>query len=238
MTFGFTQQPVVCLVPIDTKKPPPLPETVTDLAAPKQARREFERGLRELGVGKLEEARKHLEKAVGEDPCYARAQTALGVTLTRQQQWADAESASRKSIKCDGGLLQGYLQLAVLLKSRKKYPESAAVLEQGLRQFPHEWRLHCQVGDVETAVGEYADAEQAFLKVQALNPELPAAFHLRLADVYQKWKKYDKAQAEMEAYLRADPNGQFAQATRTALREMQASGLASNVLSKTDQGKP
>jgi tetratricopeptide (TPR) repeat protein len=238
MTYGVTQRPMVYLVPIITKTPPPPADTATDLAAPRQARREFEKGARELDGGNLAEARMHLEKAVAADPCYARAQTALGVTLSRQQHWVEAESAFRNSIKCDGGFLDAYLQLAVLLKGRKKYQECAVTLEQGLRQFPNEWRLHYRFANAKEGLGEYETAEQEYLKTQALNAQLPSAFHLQLADFYRNWKKYDKAQAEMETYLRADPNGQFAEATRKMLRELQASGLVPGVPSKTDQGKP
>lgn len=241
MTWEVTPHPMIYLVPSVKRNPAlsaPPTETATDLAAPKQARREFEKGARELDGGNLAEARMHLEKAVAADPCYARAQTALGVTLSRQQQWVKAESAFRNSIKCDGGFLDAYLQLAVLLKGQKKYQECAVTLEQGLRQFPNEWRLHYRLANAKEGLGEYESAEQEYLKVQALNAQLPSAFHLQLADFYRNWKKYDKAQAEMETYLRADPNGQFAEATRKTLRELQASGLVSGVPSKTDQGKP
>jgi tetratricopeptide (TPR) repeat protein len=237
-TWGASHSPTIYLVPL-VKKNAALPaESATDLAAPKQARKEYERGSRELEGGNLEEARKHLEKAVVEDPCYACAQTALGVTLSRQQQLAAAESAFHNSIKCDGGYLEAYLQLAILLKGQKKYKECETALQQGLRRFPNEWGLHYQLGNAQEGSGDYEAAEQEFLKAQTLNAELPPAFHLRLADLYRNWKKYDKARAEMETYLRADPDGQFAEATRKMLREMEASGLVSGVPSKADQGKP
>ncbi len=237
-TWGASNSPTIYLAPLVKENATPPGEPVTDLAAPKRARREYEKGARELEGGNLEEARIHLEKAVAEDPCYARAQTALGVTLSRQQQWAAAESAFHNSIKCDGGFLEAYLQLAILLKGQKKYQECEATLEQGLRQFPSEWRLHYQLANAKEGLGDYETAEQEFLKAQTLNAELPPAFHLQLADLYRNWKKYDKAQAEMQAYLRAAPNGEFAEATRKMLREMPASELASSVPSKADQGKP
>ena len=237
-SWGVNHSPTIYLVPSGKRDATPPGEIATDLAAPKQARKEFEKGSRELEGGNLEEARKDLEKAVTEDPCYARAQTALGVTLGLQHQDAAAESAFNKSIKCDGGYLEAYLQLAILLKGQKRYKECETALEQGLRWFPSEWRLHYQLGNAKEGLGDYETAEQEFLKAQTLNAELPPAFHLRLADLYRNWKKYDPARAEMEAYLRVDPNGQLAEATRTTLREMQASGLVSSVPSKADQGQP
>jgi len=55
---------------------------LTDQAAPKSARKEFEKGSRAWRENKPAEARQHLQKAIEEYPCYARAQTALaGVDL-------------------------------------------------------------------------------------------------------------------------------------------------------------
>jgi tetratricopeptide (TPR) repeat protein len=212
--------------------------TTTDLAAPRKVRKEFEKGFSALESGNVQEARKHLEQAVAEDPCYARAQTALGVTLSMQHQFLAAESAFNKSIKCDGGYLEAYLQLAILLKTQKKYKECHAALEHGLRLFPNEWRLHFQLGNANNSSGDYQAAEQEFLKAQSLNPAVPPEFHLRLADVYVNLNKYDKARTEMEAYLLAAPNGTFAEPTRTRLRQMEASGAGSGPESKTDQREP
>jgi hypothetical protein len=69
----------VLLVPLDKSDatvaaPPPL----TDEAAPKSARKEFEKGAHAWREKNLTEARRHLEKAVAVYPCYARAQAALG----------------------------------------------------------------------------------------------------------------------------------------------------------------
>ena len=236
-TFGVAQEIVIHLLPVRTTAPSPQ-ATVTDLAAPKRARREYEKGAREKDGGNLKEAQRHLEKAVGDDPCYARALTALGVTLTRQQQWSEAESAFRTSIKCDGGFLEGYLQLALLLWGQKKYEACTATLVQGLRQFPNEWRLHYHLGRVEQSLGDYPSAEQEYRKSAALNAAIPPAFHQQLADLYRNWKKYDEEQAELETYLRSDPNGQFAQPTRKRLQDLQASGLVSSVPGHTDQRKP
>lgn len=236
-TFGTPHGTVIRLVPVGTTALSPQ-ATVTDLAAPKRARREYEKGAREMDGGNLKEAQKHLVKAVGDDPCYARALTALGVTLTRLQQWSEAESAFGKSIKCDGGFLEGFLQLALLLWGQKKYEACSATLEQGLRQFPNEWRLHYHLGRVEQSLGDYPTAEQEYLKSAALNAAIPPAFHLQLADLYRNWKKYDEEQAELETYLRGDPNGQFAQRARNRLRDLQTSGLVSSVPGHSDQGKP
>jgi tetratricopeptide (TPR) repeat protein len=235
--WGADHSPTIYLVPSGKKNAPPT-EAATDLAAPKQARKEYEAGSRELAAGNLEQARKHLEKAVAEDPCYARAQTGLGVTLGMQHQLAAAESAFHNSIKCDGGYLEAYLQLAILLKGQKKYKECETVLEQGLRRFPGEWPLHYQLGNVKDGLGDYEAAEREFLMAQTLNAELPPEFHLRLADLYRNWKKYDKARTETETYLRADPHGPMAETARQMMQQLEASGTVTVGGNQVDPAKP
>jgi tetratricopeptide (TPR) repeat protein len=235
--WGADHSPTIYLVP-SGKKDAPSTEAATDLAAPMQARKEYEKGSRELESGNLQEARKHLEKAVAEDPCYARAQTGLGVTLGMQHQLAAAESAFHNSIKCDGGYLEAYLQLAILLKGQKKYKDCETVLEQGLRRFPGEWRLHYQLGNAKDGSGDYEAAEREFLTAQTLNAELPTEFHLRLADLYRNWKKYDKARAEIETYLRLDPHGSMAELARQMMQQFEASGAVAPGRNQADPAKP
>jgi Tfp pilus assembly protein PilF len=240
MESEASRHPTIYLVPSAKKPTSPTSsaETATDLAAPKKARKEYEKGSRLLRNGNLEEARKHLEDAVAEDPCYARAQTALGETLIMQSQFLAAESAFSKAIKCDGQFLEAYVLLTVLLNTERKYKECKAEIEQGLRRFPNEWRLHYQLGLAEVGSGNYEQAEQAYLKAQTINPEVPPEFHLRLAGVYLKWKKQDKAYAELESYLRADPHGSMAEPARKMMQQLEASGAVTPGKSQPDAPKP
>ncbi|MBZ5516425.1 MAG: carboxypeptidase regulatory-like domain-containing protein [Acidobacteriia bacterium] len=236
--WGASYSPTIDLHPSVEKDAGPPVEIATDRAAPKQARREYEAGFRELGGGNLEEARKHLEKAVGADPCYARAQTALGVTLAKQHELAGAESAFHKAIECDAGFAETYLQLAILLKGGKKSQECETTLEEGLRRFPNDWRLHYQLGNIKADSGDYEAADQEFVKAQSLNADLPPEFHVRLAELYRDWKKYDKARAQVETYLHDNPRGPLAEPARRMMEELEASGAVTMGSGQAAAAKP
>jgi tetratricopeptide (TPR) repeat protein len=240
MNYEASRFPAVYLSPLVKKSTSPtLPtETATDLAAPRKARKEYEKGARALQSGNLEEARHHLERAVAEDPCYARAETTLGVTLAMQHELALAESAFNKSIKCDGMFLEAYLQQAILLNAQRKFRDSEATLRQGLRRFPDDWQLHYQLGTAEDGMAEYEAAEGDYLRAQSANPAVPPEFHLRLAKVYLNLKKYDKAHAEMETYLQLDPSSRVAEQTRRVMRQMETSGVVSSGQSRKNEMKP
>ena len=129
------------------------------------------------------------------------------------------------------------MQLGPLLRRQEKFEECSTRLAQALRQFPNEWRLHGELGKVKQGLGDYETAERVFLNSRALNAAVPPGIQMRLAVLYPSWEKFDEAHAEMEAYLRADPNGEFAGPTHKMLRELQASGLVSSVPGHADQGK-
>lgn len=237
MHYFASRYPNIYLLPEDTKvTAAPSSHTVasTDLAAPKKARREYEKGQRSIQDGNSAEARSHLEKAVEDYPCYARALASLGVALSMQNQLAPAETTLRKALTCDSGFLEAYIQLAILLSAQGKFAESQANLQAALGHFPGEWQLYYQLGTATGGAGKYAEAEQAFSKAESLNPALPPESHLKIAAMYIRWKQYDKARAEMQAYLAADPNGRFAAETRNMIKRLESSGMLSSTQGKTD----
>jgi tetratricopeptide (TPR) repeat protein len=194
----------------------------TDNNASRKARKEYEKGDRALQQGNLTEAQSHLEKAVNEYPCYARAQTSLAVVRSGQHQFSASEAALKKAMQCDPDFLDTYTELGQLYYDENRYQESVAILQQGLRRSPGSWQFHYQLGGSDYSLHQYAEAEQEYLRAESLNSLVPAEIHVKLADVYLKEAAYQKAYAEMQAYLRAEPNGRFAAKLRNVMQRMQA----------------
>jgi len=197
---------------------------LTDAQAPKTARKEYEKGSRALAARELPEARAHLEKALSEFPCYARAQTDLALILTERHEVPGAETALRKAVQCDPGFPDAYTQLGQLLNAEKKFTESADLLQDGLRRSPGAWQFYYQLAIAHYGLKQYSQAEEDYLKVQSTNPSPPAELHAKLADVYLKENAYGKAYAEMQAYLQAEPEGRFASKIKAIMRQMESSG--------------
>lgn len=211
---------------------------LTDESAPKKARQEYEKGSRAFQKQKPEVALLHFEKAVTDYPCYARAQTDLARALVLQNKIPEAVTALRKSIACDGGFLEAYVRLAIILNGTNRYSESEKVLDEGLRLAPSSWNLYYQLGVTHSGLGEFDKAEADYLRVRSLNPSAPSELHVRLADLYHRMKAYDKAFAEMQAYLRDDPNGRFAARTRAVMQDMESSGQIHAAPAPGAQTKP
>lgn len=211
---------------------------LTDDQAPKSARKEYEKGLRALAARQLDEARTHLEKALAEFPCYARAQTDLAVVLTERRELPGAEAALHKAVQCDPGFPDAYTQLGQLLNAEKKFAESADLLQDGLRRSPGAWQFYYQLATAHFGLKQYGQAEEEYLKVQSLNPNAPADLHVKLADVYLKENAYDKAYAQMQAYLQAEPEGRFATKIKAVMRQMESSGALRALPTQAAQPPP
>jgi Flp pilus assembly protein TadD len=221
MGYDASRYPTLYLTPLGAKKTPSAPaESVTDLAAPKKARKEYEQGHDAFQAKDLAEARKHFEKAIEIDPCFARALTELGVTLTLQGDLASAETSFQKSIHCDGGFLESYLQMGILMGMEKKYAEGESVLQQALRVAPSDWQPYYRLGIIHEQWGKYKEAEQDYLKAVSLSPAVPPEVHIRLANACLQQREYESAYNEMQTYLRIAPDGPLASQTRSMLQEV------------------
>jgi len=197
----------------------------TDALAPGRARKEWEKGSRALAGRKLDEAQAHFEKAVAAYPCYARAQTDLALTLMQEKQSPPAETALKKSIECDPDYVDAYLHLGRLLNEQQRFTESRRVLAEGVRRAPSSWDFYFQLAQADFGLKDYPNAEQEYRRAQSFGLAVPAVIHERLAAVYLKESEYNKAYAEMQAYLAEDPEGHYAAGIRTLMQQLQSAGL-------------
>jgi Tfp pilus assembly protein PilF len=203
------------------KDAPPL----TDQAAPKTARKEFEKGKRALDQNKMPDARRHLERAVAEYPCYARAQDSLAEVDLHDHKLDGAEACFMKAIQCDGTFLDSFSELAELYILQKKFAQSEDILKQGLRLSPQTWLFHYEMGQTHYGLQKYAESVQDYLAAQSLHPEMPAKFHIKLASAFMRTTAYSNALAEFQTYLRLEPNGQYASTAREISDRMLKSGI-------------
>jgi Tfp pilus assembly protein PilF len=215
----------VTLTPLEKELAPQQPPSLTDTQAPAEARHEYQKAAKAVGSHKLGDARKHLEAAVEDYPCYARAQTDLAMVLTEQKDVKGAEEALRKSISCDPGYVDADLGLGALLNAEKRFGEAQPVLDQGARQSPSAWQFYFQMGITQYGLKNYREAEQQFTKAASLTPNPPGELKVKLADVYLKESAFPKAYAEMEDYLKTEPDGPLAPRIKQIMKQMESSGV-------------
>jgi len=199
----------------------------TDSLAPKTAKKEYEQAVSDLAAKNLDGAKTHLEAAVKEYPCYARAQTDLATVREAQHDLPGAETALKKARECDPDYIDSYIMLGQMLNSEKRYADSEQVLQEGMRRSPGSWQFYYQLGVAHFGLGQYAKAQSEFERVPGLNPSPPAELHVKMADCYLKEKTFDKAYSQMDEYLKVDPAGRFAAKIKDIMQRMKASGVLS-----------
>jgi len=232
----------VYLVPINkAKSSQQAVATLSDDNAPKKARKAYLKGIEAVKEGRRDEARGHLGKAVAEFPCYARAHVALAQIDMEEQKLDNAEAALKKAIQCDSGLRIGYQELGRLYVFEQRFSEAEKLLQEGVRLAPSSWECHYILGAAYFGMRRYKDAEQAYLRAQSFNREMPASYHIRLANVYLKTNEKLKAFAQMQAYLLENPDGPAAESVRKIAKRLESGGLGDSSednMPETQETKP
>ena len=200
--------------------PPPL----TDLSAPKNARQAFRKALQALQANRLDEAREKFARAVAEYPCYARALTGLASIQIAARDLDSAAANLHQAVRCDPGFPDACVLLGKVLNNQQRFAESEEILKQGLRVSPDDWQLYDQLATAHYNQRQYGKAQEEWLRVLALDPTPPAELHAKLAAVYLQGGARDKAYAQMQAYLQADPKGRFASSLKAMMPRLKPSG--------------
>ena len=206
---------------------------IVDANVPAAAKKEFDLATSLSSNAKkenLEEAVRHLEKAVAIYPKFVEAQLRLGTTYMDSQQWDKAEQALRRTIEIDPKATNAYFALGEVYRRQKKYAEAEKNLLTGLAIETRSAHAHLTLGRVywDQAAGLKDEAqwrpplEKAYQEVKQaleLDPNLAAA-HLLKGNLYFRVRRAEDALKEFEEYLRLDPNGEFAAPTRELVEKI------------------
>jgi len=232
---------VVCQLMADNSAKPEArssPFGLVNANVPPAAQTEFEKAESAITSDKKEKVQEgitHLEKAVAIYPKFLEAQLRLGTAYMDLQQWQKAEQALRKTLEIDPNAANASFALGEVYLRQKNYDQGEKALQDGLAIEPRSPQAHLALARVywERVAGVKDEAqwrpplEKSYREVNQalqLNANLAAA-HLLKGNLLFKVRRVEDALHEFEAYLRLDPNGQFAEPTR-ALAEKIKKALA------------
>jgi predicted negative regulator of RcsB-dependent stress response len=108
----------------------------TSQAAPKDARKAFEKAREELDANKIDHAVKDLKKAVALYPGYAEAWRELG-TIQERTSVEEARNSYKQAIVADPRFLLAYQGLTVLASREGKWEETIEYAERAIKVAPH-----------------------------------------------------------------------------------------------------
>src|SRR5258707_383908 len=113
--------------------------SMVSLAAPKDAKKAYDKGMEAVKKQKWDEAEKSFEKAVEAYPRYATAWYELGMLQAGQSKMDMARSYFKRALDCDPKFMKPYLQIAVLHLMAKQWQQLADVTEKTVKLNPFDY---------------------------------------------------------------------------------------------------
>ena len=206
--------------------------------APKDARNAYEKGLDDEWDGKLANARKHFETAVGIYPGFASAWFQLGNVLRKENEKDAARKAYAQATTVDGKFMPPYFSLASMAYESGNWSEvlnlTRHILELDPQRYANATGYILDLDPLDyaevyfyNAVANYnltkiEDAEKSALMAKHLDvrPRFPE-LHLLLAQIFARKNKYALAISEIKIYLELAPNAKNAAQVQEQLAKLE-----------------
>ncbi len=178
---------------------------------PKTAKKNYEQGIKKLKDGKSEEAFTYFQDALKTFPDYLQALNKIGEYQFGKQQLVEAEATFKRAAEISSNYPYTYVNLGMLMVQLKRYPEAIEFLEAANKldeSFP---MAHLNLGmalleKTPQQEGDLERAERAFSKALAMGGTQLAYVHKFLFNLYVRRHDYNRAVAELEAYLKDAPD--------------------------------
>ena len=193
------------------------------LAAPKDARKAFEKGSDQVKRQKLDDAMKNYRKAVDAYPQYAAAWFELGKLQAGKGQADAAHQSFDAAVEADPKYLNPYLELSRLALGAKNWRELADVTGRALKLDPFDYPQQFLFNSVANYYLQNMDAaEQSARAAEKLDTQhhFPQASHL-LGVILAQRQDYTGAAGEMRDYLKFAPGAADAASVRAQLDQME-----------------
>ena len=196
--------------------------SVTSLAAPKKAKKEYSKAAKLLHKNRMEEAEIRLLKAVEIYPQYAVAWNTLGRIYRQKNQPGKALQAFSEAVKADPKYIRPYLGRAEVELAKGRYQEVVNTTGTLLRLDPTFGIAHFY-----KAVGHYslqqlkAAEQSARASLKSLH-QLPPAVHFLMGLLLARKGTYPEAVQELQAFLKLETDSPQSERARKLLAEVTA----------------
>ncbi len=215
----------------------------TGLAAPKKARKAYEKATKELRKKKVKHSKvsKELEKAVKLYPNYAAAWNLLGATRLKLKDEGGAREAFKKSIAADPEYVSPYIELAILEGESSRWAEVCRLSDRILELNPYVTQAHYFSAVANFNLGKIDLAAKSIFQYKKNESSRMFADSYYLAGaIFATKGSVTSAAAEFRQLLKVFPKDQRADQIREHLNSWEAQGLiekAPTEVNSDDQSK-
>ena len=197
--------------------------SATNLNAPKDAKKAYDKGHHAIENNKLSEAQQNLEKAVQLYPQYAAAWQDLGWVYAQQNQLDKAGNAFTQAQVADGMFVPAYIGLASVAVRESKWAEAAEFSAHATQldgvDFPAAFYYNSLAN---YRLGNMEQAEKSARKAESLGarhsfPQVSLLLGVMLANR----QEYTEAAEHFRSYLKGAPTAPNAEKVRQQLAEVE-----------------
>jgi tetratricopeptide (TPR) repeat protein len=182
----------------------------------------FKTAVDSLQQGKLDEAEKAFKELQSNHPSIPEIPFNLGIIAGKRKDWPTAEAAFKRAIELRPDYADAYSALAGVYQSMGQVDKANEVMQAAGEALGSDPSVLFSQAVLMLNQGKYAEAEQAFKKVEAADPSnIEVQYHLGTIALNQG--KADECIARLEKYVAANPtnaqNLQTAQGLLAALKK-------------------
>jgi Tfp pilus assembly protein PilF len=195
--------------------------SVAQYRVPDKAREEFNKAHENLEKGRLEDANRHLTRALDLYPDYADALTLRGILALDHKQTEAAIADLDHAIKSDGSYALAYMVMGSALNQESKYDEAIQSLQRGESLAPDYWQAYFEMGKSYIGKGDFPAALAQLDRARTLaGAEYPLIEFLR-AHTLIEMKQYPDAVLALQSYLQREPQSANSEKARQMLEQAQ-----------------
>jgi tetratricopeptide (TPR) repeat protein len=198
------------------------------LAAPKDARKAYEKAAEELQKEKpnFSKASKELTKAVEIYPEFASAWYMLGGVRLAQKDRSAAHQAFEQAKAADSQYVNPYLFLALMALEEKRWEQAARLSDQALKVSPQQITAHYLNAVANSSLGRIDVAEESALQVQeSSQAQNYPLIHYVLGWIMSQRGNFHSAAVEYRRFLEIQPHVPLAEKLKEQLTQWQKEGL-------------
>ncbi|MBZ5705898.1 MAG: tetratricopeptide repeat protein [Acidobacteriia bacterium] len=187
---------------------------------PKNAVKEFDKGVAADKHQISDEAIRHYEKAISLAPDFYPAHNNLGSDYLSKADYAGAEKQFKEVLRVNQNDSQAYFNLGHVLTLTNRFEEAEKALQQGLQKQPDSAFGHFLLGSLYSRTGRGSEAERNLNDALQLDPAMPQAY-LQLVNLYLQQRRSKDAASELKTYLKLFPNDGFAPKAKGVLERLE-----------------
>jgi tetratricopeptide (TPR) repeat protein len=196
--------------------------SIAQFKVPKKARDEFKKAQSAVDDRKIEEAQKHLAKALEIYPDFAEALTMRAIMALEADNVAAAISDLDRAIKADPSYAFGYFAMGSAFNMARRFDDALKVLNRGVALSPQSWQAYFEMSKAQIGKAEYAAAVRSLDRSEQLaNGQYPL-IHFLKAHALLGLKQYSDAMNELQAFIDQAPKDPKAQSARNTLEQVKA----------------